>query len=519
MSDLAPSLATRAADVSNDRAAAVRLQERQSSLAAAPHVAAVVPTLDEAGSIGPVVSGLLSRGACCVFVVNGGSIDGTAAAAERAGAVVIHEPRRGYGRACLTGAAAATATGPVGHGHGIVTFLDGDGSCDPADLPSLVGVLSRPGGADVALGRRSRRDVERGALPWQARVGNALVAAVLRRRTGRVVHDLAPFKALRAEALTGLCLDATGYGWTVQLVARALAAPALRVVEVPIRFRRRSAGRSKITGSLRTSIAAGIAMVQAALHETRPRPIVALIAKAPQAGNVKTRLGPMLGEVEATRLWTASLRDTADVLAAVAAAERLQPIVVAPSVNEAAEIRRLLGHRWTAVAERWPGLGGAISTAFVEAVQRGSDRAIVVGGDNPDLPHRHVADALRALEHADAVIGPTLDGGYHLVALRWRPVPVLGGAIRRSSRRRAERLRRAFMSVPMGGRSAAESTREALADAGWRSVDSAPWPDLDTPDDLAALAGRLDTAGPEIAPAMRAWLAGRPIDATMNASS
>ncbi len=75
------------------------------------------------------------------------------------------------------------------------------------------------------------------------------------------------------------------------------------------------------------------------------------------------------------------------------------------------------------------------------------------------------------------------------------------------------------MSVPMGGWSAAESTRSALADAGWRSVDSSAWPDLDTPEDLAELVCRLQVAGPEIAPATRAWLAGRSIDATMNASS
>ena len=93
-------------------------------------LAAVVPAWNEAAAIGGVVRGLLAAGACCVYVVDPGSTDGTQDAAREAGASVIEEPRRGYGQASLTGACAA-------RGHGLIAFMDGDGSCDPADLPRL----------------------------------------------------------------------------------------------------------------------------------------------------------------------------------------------------------------------------------------------------------------------------------------------------------------------------------------------------------------------------------------------
>ena len=135
-------------------------------------LAAVVPARNEAEAIGEVVRGLRGRGACCVLVVDGASSDDTPRRAAAAGAIVVRESRPGYGRACLTGAASAQAH----HRHELIAFLDGDGSCDPSDLPRLV---AHAVSADMVLGARGSLEVERGAYPLHARVGNLLAATLI----------------------------------------------------------------------------------------------------------------------------------------------------------------------------------------------------------------------------------------------------------------------------------------------------------------------------------------------------
>ncbi len=170
-------------------------------------IAAVVPVLDEVTAIGRLVRGLRAAGACCVYAVDGGSRDGTQRAARAAGALVLDEPRRGYGRACIAGGRAAAS-----QDHEAIAFLDGDGSCDPADLTALVAGLEH---GDLVLGRRSPRLTEPGALPWHARLGNAVVTRALTLRTGHRLSDLPPFKVVRSVALHRLDPDHAGYGWTV----------------------------------------------------------------------------------------------------------------------------------------------------------------------------------------------------------------------------------------------------------------------------------------------------------------
>lgn len=457
-------------------------------------VAAVVPTLDEATAIGQLVAELRGAGACCVFVVDGGSRDGTPGVARAAGGEVVEESRRGYGRACLTGADRAVVD------HEIVAFLDGDGSCDPADLRSLVDGLDD---ADVVLGARTRRTSEAGAFPWHARAGNLMVAAILRWRTGRRVHDLPPFKVVRRSALGVLDLDDAGFGWTVQLVARALRAPGMRVVERPATFRRRRGGRSKVSGSLRASIAAGRRMIACALDETRRRPVIALMAKAPRAGHAKTRLAAEIGEAAALDLWSACL---ADLGPAVRAAARgvADTIAVVPSEDDAGPVVELLGPGWSTYAQRRPGLGGAIVDALLLAESRGADRAIAVSGDNPTLPATRLLGALDILRERAAVLGPCPDGGYHLVgvrlARRWRAGPVFPGR-----RPIGARLEGVFGTARLGGDSALASTARALAAAGLKPRLSEPWPDVDTAADLGALVASLgqDEAS---APHTRAWV-------------
>lgn len=462
-------------------------------------LAAVVPVIDEAEAIGGVVRGLLAVGACCVIVVDSGSRDRTREIAASEGARVIEEPRRGYGRACLTGAEVARRD----HQHGAIAFLDGDGSCDPADLPHLRAGLRT---ADLVLGRRRARDIVPGAMPIHARLGNALVAGLITLRTGRRVRDLPPYKVIRSKALDVLDLDATGYGWTVQLVARAAIRHSISIREVPVGFLRRRGGVSKVGGQIGASVRAATAMLRTAWLETAPRPMIVIVAKAARPGGVKTRLIPELGEAAAASLWSASLADTAAVVKEAATKLGAGQMIVVRG-HDRAELACRFGDTWKVIQQRLPGLDGAIVAAFEAAAAAGSDRALVVSGDNPDLPSGYLLSAFGELRAHGAVLGPTLDGGYHLVGLRWRRIPrltIIGPFLRAVLTRR---IGAAFASVAMGSGGALDGTRRALTVGGWKAVDSPTWPDLDTAADLRALAERVRHAAPDVAPRTRAWLA------------
>ncbi len=482
-------------------------------------VAAVVPVIDEREAIGEVVEGLRRAGACCIFVVDGGSCDGTAEVAAAVGAIVVVEPRRGYGRACLTGGARALAHDP--HRHDTVVFLDGDGSCDGEDLTALVAALAT---ADVALGRRPTQLIAPGAMPWHARLGNHFVALGVSVRTGRRVRDLPPAKALRASVLERLRLDEAGYGWTVQLVARALTDPTLRVREVPVGFRRRQGGTSKISGSPRASVGAGLAMLRVAVQATRPRPVIALMAKAPRAGHAKTRLAAGIGEDRTAGLWAACLADTGANLVDAATVSGCELVVMLAEASDVKPILRIVGHVWTPLVQRGSGLAAALAEAFLAAFDRGADHALAVAGDVPSLPPAYVIDALRRLERGSdrSVFGPSADGGYHLVGLGWQGAPRWWPRVARQRRRArlARRLELAF-NVPMGGASALEATRSGMIAAGWFPEDLAPWMDLDTVDDLRVLVAELDSDG-RFAPSTKAWVTrhrvviGEPLNTTVS---
>jgi len=217
-------------------------------------VVAVIPALREVATIGAVVTAVAGY-VDAVVVVEGASGDGTAERAREVGADVVIEARRGYGRACLAGAERATELGAD-----VVVFVDGGGAEDPADLPALLEPL-RAGRADLVVGSRVRGDRERGALRPLQRLGNALVVRVLARRHGFEFSDLGSMRAIRADSLRALALTETGSGWPLQMQARALAS-GLRVVEVPIRYRRRQGGRSKVSGNLGSATRAGLTMLR-----------------------------------------------------------------------------------------------------------------------------------------------------------------------------------------------------------------------------------------------------------------
>jgi hypothetical protein len=215
----------------------------------APRVAAVVPVLDEVealpGLLGEIPPGLVSE----VVVVDGGSRDGTVAAARAAGARVVVEARRGYGRACARGVAVTKAE--------VIIFLDGDGSDDPAALPELLEPVLA-GRAALSLASRTRGE-EGAQLPHQ-RLGNLFVVLLLRVVYGLRVSDVPPMRAVRRDVLTGLSLREMTYGWPTEMVVKAARA-GLPIAEVEVSARARRGGRSKISGRLGPSARAGALML------------------------------------------------------------------------------------------------------------------------------------------------------------------------------------------------------------------------------------------------------------------
>jgi hypothetical protein len=212
----------------------------------APRLTVVIPAVDEEEAIGLVVAEippLVGE----VIVVDNGSRDRTAEMARRAGARVVPEPRRGYGRACLAGIAAATRPD-------VFVFLDGDRSDYPAQLPEVVAPILE-GRADLVIGSRRRGRRERGAHPWHSVLGTRLCVAFMNLAVGTRATDLGPFRAITAEALRRLGMRDPDYGWTVEMQIKAARA-GLRVVEVPVDYRPRI-GRSKVSGTLSGSLGAG----------------------------------------------------------------------------------------------------------------------------------------------------------------------------------------------------------------------------------------------------------------------
>ncbi|HME31853.1 MAG TPA: glycosyltransferase family 2 protein [Terriglobales bacterium] len=209
-------------------------------------VSVIIPTHNEAQAIGRVLADLPAELVTEVLVVDSNSTDGTAEIAERMGASVLREPRRGYGRACLTGLAAASVPD-------VVVFLDGDYSDRPAELPLLLAPITE-GRADITLGSRLAKRNVAGALPWHSLLGNRLAAAMIGVLYGLRISDLGPFRAGRADVLRQLALQEATYGWAVEMILKG-ALGGFRIVEVPVSYYPRI-GKSKISGTLRGTIGA-----------------------------------------------------------------------------------------------------------------------------------------------------------------------------------------------------------------------------------------------------------------------
>jgi glycosyltransferase involved in cell wall biosynthesis len=236
--------------------------------ASRPRVAAVIPTFNEDETIGGVIGEMPSGTVDEVIVVDGGSTDGTVAAARAAGAHV-HIVDRGYGRACLAGAVAAA-------GCDIIVFLDGDGSDCPELIPRLLGPMAE-GSADFVIGSRTLGPREPGSLSPHQRLAGYTIGSALHLLYGVRYTDMGPMRAIGRDTLLRLGMCEMTYGWNLEMQMRAARAE-LRILEVPVAHRRRAGGVSKVSGSLPGTLRAGwrIALTFARVAlEARRAPIAA----------------------------------------------------------------------------------------------------------------------------------------------------------------------------------------------------------------------------------------------------
>ncbi len=210
-------------------------------------ISVIIPAINEEANIGRVIEEIPDW-VDEVLVVDNGSTDNTVTIARSHGAKVIHEAERGYGAACLRGIAELNSQ------NDIVVFLDGDYSDYPGEMHLLVDpIIDRQ--ADMVIGSRIANALP-GALTPQARFGNWLSCRLMRWFWGVQYTDLGPFRAIRRESLISLNMKDRNYGWTVEMQIKA-AQRGIRELEVPVRYRKRGGGKSKVSGNIRGIIGAG----------------------------------------------------------------------------------------------------------------------------------------------------------------------------------------------------------------------------------------------------------------------
>ena len=364
------------------------------------NIAVILPALNEAQSIGAV----LDQVPDCVddiIVADNASTDDTAQVAADHGARVVHQPHRGYGAACLAGIAAL-------QNPDIVVFLDADGSDLPDQIPRLLDPIIS-GQADFVIGSRILGGAPRDALSIQQRFGSAL-ACLLIRLFFRVRHtDLGPFRAISYPALKRLNMSDRDYGWTVQMQVRA-AKRRVKAVDVPVPYRPRLAGKSKVSRTLRGLCGAAIKIFGTIFAEAlSPRAApnqhhLILFTRYPQPGSTKTRMIPAFGPDGAADLQ----RDmTLHTLRAADTLAKDQPIQnhIRYEGGDAQRMAQTFGDR--DYLPQGPGsLGDRLNRAFDHVFSLGATAAATIGADCPDLNAPILAAAFSALQDHDVVLGP-----------------------------------------------------------------------------------------------------------------
>ena len=220
-------------------------------------ISIIIPALNEAESIGQVVAEMPWHLIAECIVVDNGSTDATASIAAQAGARVIPS-QRGYGAACKAGSEAALSTSTI------LVYMDGDGSDVIADLPKLIAPIEA-GQADFVLGSRLRGRREPGSMLGSQVFAAHMVGTLLRITQGVRYTDMGPFRAIRRTSLDQLQMSELTYGWNLQMQVRA-AQYKLRIKEIPVDYRRRIGGTSKVSGDLKASVKTGIRILEVLLR-------------------------------------------------------------------------------------------------------------------------------------------------------------------------------------------------------------------------------------------------------------
>ena len=208
----------------------------------------IIPALNEEAALPRVLRDLRDLGLARVLVVDNGSTDRTAEVAREHGAQVFAEPLRGYGAACWRGMASLDPAAAW------VLFCDADGSDDLRELPRLFSAVAA--GAELVLGDRRATAEGRGAMTPQQNFGNALATTLIALGWRHRYRDLGPLRLISRAALDRIAMRDRGFGWTVEMQVRAIE-EGLRIAEIPVGYRRRQGGRSKISGTFRGSLHAG----------------------------------------------------------------------------------------------------------------------------------------------------------------------------------------------------------------------------------------------------------------------
>lgn len=212
----------------------------------------IIPAYNESASIGKVIGDIPRELVRDILVCNNNSTDATASVAAAAGAIVIDQPLRGYGNACLAGMAYIKER-PLVEQPDIIVFMDGDYSDYPQEMKALLSPIKE--GKDMVIGSRVKGNPDRGSLTIPQRFGNWLATRLIHMRYGFRFSDLGPFRAIRWQKLLSLDMQDKNYGWTVEMQVKALQ-HQLACAEVPVSYRKRI-GTSKVSGTVKGSILAG----------------------------------------------------------------------------------------------------------------------------------------------------------------------------------------------------------------------------------------------------------------------
>ena len=231
----------------------------KSAVAVSGRVTVIIPTLNEEEPIAGVVQAVAAQEiAHEIIVVDNGSNDDTARRARDAGARIVAEPQRGYGRACMAGVRSLSAQSDV------VVFLDGDGSDCPEFLSQLVDPVMA-GTHDFVIGSRTRGKREPGSMNFQQIFSGRIAGLITRFLYGVRYTDMCPFRAMRRDALERLSMKEKTYGWNLEMQMRAARA-GLRILEVPVNHRCRTGGQSKVSGTVRGTFVAGARIIATLLR-------------------------------------------------------------------------------------------------------------------------------------------------------------------------------------------------------------------------------------------------------------